>query len=110
MPQNMQYLNHTISHTQVISLHPHMTALDASSCSSFSFLIHGSTAKTTFLFAYFGNCYIRLMASGLDLFVGNVCLTPYIEELLPAMIRGYNGILWGNINERISLNLIISKY
>ena len=107
-----------------------MTALDATSSSRFCFLIHGSTAKTTSLFhrgyypvfefafavavmvrcAYFGNYYIREMASNLDLFVGNVCLTPNIEELLPAMIRGYNGILWGNINERISLNLIISKY
>ena len=50
------------------------------------------------------------MAFDLDLVGGNVCLTPCVEELLPAMIRGYNGILWGNINEWISLNLFISKY
>ena len=60
--------------------------------------------------AYFGNYYIRIMASDLDLFVGNVCLIHCVEELLPAMVRGYDGILWGNINERISLNLLISKY
>ena len=59
--------------------------------------------------AYFGNYYIQIMASGLDLFVGNVCLTPYVEELLPAIVREYDGILWGNINERISLNLLISN-
>ena len=44
--------------------------------------------------AYFGNYYTRIMASDLELFVGNVCLIHCVEELLPAMVRGYDGILW----------------